>query len=525
MQKIRWDKYEIEKLSKEDISSYFEMAYNNPVVKDMLNNSSSLSRATSNFQYFGNILQAYVTATGDMSEEMVEKLATDFIKYSDKIYQAPKRNQKMEGMQVFFADHVLPSIMQHHMQKQNMKEPLSWEQTALVLKSIGLNCANNRFHTHSFNGALLDEIRTNGFDIKKELFQEEYETLRKVGLYQPYQTGNLLFCELSKASFGYALYAPERLVYSLGGDAYSHKEPYSANEHFTEKFQEHLAAKNLSPEEYRKAYSAGKKMLDFYFRENQKSVIAFKSVSTDVITKESDFTHSELRYALTDYTLKTKIDRICTNDNHPELQKQFTEAVEEIKQSNKYEKMDVFIAEFQKLYPDNKMFQEIYPNAVVMAVTKGCLNNFVHNGNADGYKEYSGKLGTDKFSLSVIPNPVDQYVRNAKMMLAIEKENCMAREYNRELYEQKYDMEIKTGRQPSETFDEYCANNYSNTYFLTARKNGVRTENPKYTMWKKRKGYNDPNSEASKNLEKEIMSKRNEKRASPTISINSFELV
>ena len=71
MQKIKWDKYEIEKLSKEDISSYFEMAYNNPIVKNMLNSSSSLSRATSNFQNFGNVLQAYVTATGDMSEEMV----------------------------------------------------------------------------------------------------------------------------------------------------------------------------------------------------------------------------------------------------------------------------------------------------------------------------------------------------------------------------------------------------------------------------------------------------------------------
>ena len=212
MQKIRWDKYEIEKLSKEDISSYFEMAYNNPIVKNMLNSSSSLSRATSNFQNFGNVLQAYVTATGDMSEEMVEKLATDFIKYSDKIYQAPNHNKKMEGIQVFFADHVLPSIMQHHMQKQGMKEPLTLEQTAVILKSIELNCANNRFHTHSFNGALLNEIQTNGFDINKELFQEEYKILRSVGMYQPYQTGNLLFCELSKASFGYAVYAPERLV-------------------------------------------------------------------------------------------------------------------------------------------------------------------------------------------------------------------------------------------------------------------------------------------------------------------------
>ena len=184
MQKIKWDKYEIEKLSKEDISSYFEMAYNNPVVKNMLNDSPTLSRATSNFQNFGNVLQAYVTATGDMSEEMVEKLAKDFAEYSDKIYQS-SNNSKIDGMQVFFADHVLPAIMQHHMQKQAMKEPLTLEQTAVILNSIELNCANNRFHTHSFNGALLNEIQTNGFDINKELFQEEYKILRSVGMYQP----------------------------------------------------------------------------------------------------------------------------------------------------------------------------------------------------------------------------------------------------------------------------------------------------------------------------------------------------
>ena len=524
MQKIKWDKYEIEKLSKEDISSYFEMAYNNPIVKNMLNSSSSLSRATSNFQNFGNVLQAYVTATGDMSEEMVEKLAKDFVEYSDKIYQS-SNNSKINGMQVFFADHVLPAIMQHHMQKQGMKEPLTLEQTAVILKSIELNCANNRFHTHSFNGALLNEIQTNGFDINKELFQEEYKILRSVGMYQPYQTGNLLFCELSKASFGYALYAPERLVYSLGGDTHSHKETHSINEHFTEKFQECLTAKNLSPEEYQKVYLAGKKILDFYFGENQSSVIAFKSVSNEIVKRESDTAHSGLQYALTDFRLRYKIDRICDNDNHPELKKRFADAIEEIKQSKKYEKMDSFIAEFQKLYPDNKVFQEIYRNAVITAVTKDCLNNFMYNGCADGYREDGGKLGTDKFSLAVIPNPVEQYVRNAKMMLAIEKENYMAREYNRELYEQKYSMDIKTGRQPIESFDEYCANNFSNTYFLTARKNGLITENPKYTMWKKKRGYDNPNSEASKTLENEIIARKNKRNVSPVVSINSFELV
>ena len=58
MKKIVCGTNEIEKLSKEDIAGYFERAFNNPVVKKMLNGSSSLSQASSNFEHFGNILQA-----------------------------------------------------------------------------------------------------------------------------------------------------------------------------------------------------------------------------------------------------------------------------------------------------------------------------------------------------------------------------------------------------------------------------------------------------------------------------------
>ena len=64
----------------------------------------------------------------------------------------------------------------------------------------------------------ISALKKEGLDISKEKFKEEYAILRNVGLFQPYQTGNLLFCELSKASFGYAQYAPERLIYSLGGN-------------------------------------------------------------------------------------------------------------------------------------------------------------------------------------------------------------------------------------------------------------------------------------------------------------------
>ena len=58
MQKIHLGKYDIEKLSKEDLSSYFEKAFNNPIVIQMINNSSSLSQVSTRFNNYGNILQA-----------------------------------------------------------------------------------------------------------------------------------------------------------------------------------------------------------------------------------------------------------------------------------------------------------------------------------------------------------------------------------------------------------------------------------------------------------------------------------
>ncbi len=525
MKKIVCGTNEIEKLSKEDIAGYFERAFNNPVVKKMLNGSSSLSQASSNFEHFGNILQAYITSTGDLSDVMIETLANDFEKYSHKISQ-PVNTNKIDGKQIYFAEHIMPYVMSHHMNKQGLKEPLNFEQTAKILKSIQLNCTNNRFLTHSFNAALLEDIKKEGLDISKEKFKEEYAILRNVDLFQPYQTGNLLFCELSKASFGYAKYTPERLIYSLGGNMSSHDEQHTINEHFTESFQRCLQSKNLSTEQHSKVFAAGKKMIDFYFGKDIKSAIAFKANSERIYTEENNIAHAELKYALTNWLLSSQIERLCNSQNLHQLYDRFKKAVEDIKSTGSYKKMDAFVTEFASHFPNNKTFQTILKDATIKAVTKDCLNNFTQNGCADGYRIEDGKLGIDKFSVAVIPNPIEQYVQNERLMIAIEKEKYIAQAYNKELYEKKYAYEVKSGRIPKESFEEYCANNYSNTYFLTSRENGLRMENPKYTAWKKEKGYRDPNSDISKNLEKQIIDKRKRQNSSmPTQSINSFQLV
>ncbi len=499
MQKIHLGKYDIEKLSKEDLSSYFEKAFNNPIVIQMINNSSSLSQVSTRFNNFGNILQAYLSATGDLSEAMIEKLATDFEQNSDKISQ-PINQNKIEGIQKYFADYVMPHIITHHANKLKLKEPLSFSETANVLDSIYCTCRNNQFLTHSFNGALLKNIKDEGLNINKELFKEEYAILQEIGLYQPYQKGNLLFCELSKASFSYAQYAPERLIRTLGC-MNRHEENQTINEYLTTGFQEQLSSKHLSSKQYQRYFSAGKKMIDFYFGNNAQSAIAFKPATNQPFIDDNKRAHSELRFALTDWRLNSKIEKICKNNNQPEMKNKFDEAIKEIKDLKIYNKMDSFISDFQKQYPDDKTFQTLYKEALTKAVTKDCLNNFMYNGCADGYPIKGGKLEPDNFSLAVIPNPIEQYVKNSKLINTIEKEKLMAKEYNQELYNQKYIFETQSGRIPKESFEEYCTNHFSNIYFQTSKKNGLNMENPQYTAWKKAKGYTDPNSEASKNLD------------------------
>ncbi len=513
MEKINCGIFEIEKLSKEDIALYFEKAFNNPTVINMLNSSQSLMDADSNFVRFGNILQAYVTSTGDLSEETVSKLTTDFERNSYKIAHGDDKN-KLEGMQLYFAEHVMPLVMSHHMNKLGLQGPLNFEQTAQILTSIKLNCRNNQFLTHSFNGALLDDIRNNGLDISKEKFKQEYDILSEVGLFQPYQKGNLLFCELSAASFGYAFAAPERLGMSLA-DSGRFEETLSLNENYTKSFQEKLSSKRLSEQQYGKVFSAGKKMIDFYFGDNNpKSAIAFKySTETDEIKDAGSYCHSELVCMLMNH--RAMLERKCSEANLPELKEEFKNALDDAQSSHNYQKIDNFIEKFNKHFPEDKTFAEILRVATIKAVTGSCLNNFMYNGNADGYIIKEGRLAPDKFSLAVFPNPIEQYVRHEKLAIAIEKEKMMAEEYNRELYERKYRMELISGRKPAESFEQYCENGFFNTYFLTSKDKSLalRGEKPEYRAWKEKKGYKDPNSVASKKLEAQVINKRKQNKA------------
>ena len=522
METIQLEACEIRKLSSQDMADYFEKAFANPQVQHMIKSSEKLSAAESKFQHFGNVLQAYVSATGDTSEKMIETLAVDFEQHSDKLSQ-PVNSDKIDGVQTFFADHVLPHIIKHYRPDYD-GEPLNLEEISDLLKRIKLNCQNNRFKTHSFNGALLEEIKTNGLDIHKEMFLDEYAKLREVGMFQPYQTGNLLFCELSKATFGYALCAPERLVRSIC-PMERQKDDQSTREYLLNGLRQGLDKKNISSEKYKSVMAAGQKMIDFYFGKKQKSAIAFMA-DTNGITDEVTGYNTDLQCLFMNYFFKLKVMDFCQSKNNQKLCEKFVNAVDKAEEQEEFAPMDQCIKEFRKLYPDNDLFEKPIQNAFIKSVTNGCLNNFMYNGNADGYRIKGGKLGIDKFSVATIPNPIEMYTVHKKQEYAIEKEKFMAEEYNRELYENKYSFVIKSGRVPEESFEDYCRKNISNVYFLSSKeRNAFRIENPKYTKWKKDKKYDDPDSEASIALKHKIELKKARGTSLSPHSIDSFQII
>lgn len=67
---------------------------------------------------------------------------------------------------------------------------LSLEDRVKIQEYVYIRNRNNSFYTHCFPGALLEEVSTNGLDISRELFKDEYKILATC-FETPYKTGEL----------------------------------------------------------------------------------------------------------------------------------------------------------------------------------------------------------------------------------------------------------------------------------------------------------------------------------------------
>ena len=69
------DAIEMINISEQEMADYISRAFSADSVKRMITEEDTLYQGEELFQKFGNILQAYASATGDLSNETIDSLA------------------------------------------------------------------------------------------------------------------------------------------------------------------------------------------------------------------------------------------------------------------------------------------------------------------------------------------------------------------------------------------------------------------------------------------------------------------
>ena len=273
---------------------------------------------------------------------------------------------------------------------------------------------NNLFYTHCFPGALLEEVSTNGLDISRELFKDEYKTLATC-FRTSYKTGELNYCELSSASLSYATRGmPERVHYSIGGvknksDSESLHDAYARS--LDENLKKEYEQGHIDEETMERMRQAGTKIIDFYARGT--SGIA-------VFRKNNQGKHKEgslYKKLIKDFSYFGKeLKGTCLEGIIDRRKKEATENPEQA-----FEIYESMFKEIIQVYPGaSEGISEFVNRTLAYSMSNLAINNYMHGGFADGYYVDSGKMSPNEFAIVNFETPSEVVARNQMQNRAIE---------------------------------------------------------------------------------------------------------
>ena len=381
------------------MASYLNMIFNS----SELNSSYCQNPKSANliFQDIGNILAKYYISTGDNSFESAKELLDAYL--------------NCESSKSFFQEYFMPKVEKRVAEKLSIKSnKLSLEDRVKIQEYVYARNEKNLFYTHCFPGALLEEVSTNGLDISRELFQDEYKTLATC-FRTSYKTGQLNYCELSSASLSYATSGmPERVGYSIGGvNNKSHSE--SLHDAYARSLDENLKKEyeqgHIDEETMGRMRQAGTRIIDFYargtsgiavFRENNQR--AHQEVFLDKkIIKDFSFFGKELKGT-------------CFEDIIARGKKEATENPERA-----FEIYENMFKEIIHVYPDAREgISEFVNRTLAFNMSHFAINNYMYGGFADGYYVDSGKMSPNEFAIVTFETPSEVVARSQIQNRAIE---------------------------------------------------------------------------------------------------------
>lgn len=389
------DNLRIPILTKDGVAKYIEMVFNSDTYINKVKECEDRNLALLFYRNIGKILMAYITSTGDLSLESATKIIESYYNYISK-------NKNEFRVSEFYMQNVVPLTLEKlgYDEKQLLYLPIS--KVLEIEKHISLVYKNNRFYTHSFNGALYKDVNNYGLDINRELFREEFSSLMKLTGQTPFISGKLFYTELGAHSFQYASKSPEKLGMMLDTDI-KHKDGETLEQYYKKCLDKRLMDSNLTDNEKSILRANTNKLLSFYYGQHKSCIAVFKGKDSNDIPN----------YISTLYTfflsLNSKIYSLLRDDNELKIRYQIVE--ENLKKSNpdSVNLFEEFKKYFLERYPNNKSITEILNNQFSYAITSLAIPVLTYEGNGDGFVVSSGKIDRNLISIATIDNIYDLY--------------------------------------------------------------------------------------------------------------------
>ena len=391
-------KHVFKKISKEELASYIELFSKNSSFKEAVV-EETYSATKTNCDMLSDFLVRYAISTGDLSLQSIENISKDFLiknhemnkqRENKTLLEIQKEDEKRTRKNRLFDSVVSNKIIECYTTQFSIKAPISSHNMAKIINAIAIQNGLCKFNTHSFAGALYDDVSKNGLDISREYFNEEFKSLNKL-TNSPYKIGKLCYCELSEASFDYLHMSPERLWMALaGGEKQCNGE--TKKEFAVRLLLQKLENSSFTNEEKNKIYTDTIKMIDFYCNTDDVCMAIMEEKYEKPLL--FDYTNSIMNEII--FRLVNKIPK--------EYITQLKEIKDDKNIQNPLIKIEQILNEVNQISEESaKVVNDVKNDIMFESLTKRCLNNY-ENVNANGYEAEGGKISIDQMAIAKFPD-------------------------------------------------------------------------------------------------------------------------
>ena len=410
MEKIKACDYLITKFSKEDIASFIEMIYKNEMFTKYIESISNFDKAKSVSARLAEFILQYTISTGKLDDQTINEIVSRFKEhYDDVCKNHDYKNSKTSIKEELFQETVEPLIFDQLCKELGFTIPLSMSDSIKVLKVIKLSSHNNKFLTHSFNSAFLDDYLKNGIKLNNVFSNEVSNYIKLSGGNQPYKMGVLCTIELSESSFSYADIVPEsiRNIYSNG----KIKDGESMQEYLLRSVQTKVGDLKCSDGEKVKIIADSEKVIDFYYGHNSNSIAVIDNnngiISNDDI-QYFTIINSMLNF-IYEYKRKTNKEERIDDEKIKNLETLLRSEIRNASEDS-VKRIDLLLEEIRGIKSGDKFVKEIKSYAICNYTCTSCLCNFEQS-FGDGYEVEGGFLPRDKFAVATYESPVKNNLR------------------------------------------------------------------------------------------------------------------